>query len=383
MKRCFGTAHLLTLLLKRLSNGWARVDHHVSKGSKSDRRHSPTPGRRRFPTIADVAARAGVSTSTVSYVMNNRNRVSQETRRRVLKAIEELGYQPNNAAQGLATRQMSSIGILLPLSPEAVFADPFFPELLRGIGRATQRHGYTMVLSMVEETGLYRAGAQLLRSQRADGILVIDPRRAHTQIPRLVEEGYPVVVIGRQEYPGVLWADVDNWRGGYEAARHLVTSCPEGDVAVICGPRQHRSAEDRLAGYRAALAEAGIPWNQVQVVYGDFSERSGYEGMRELLRRGRPRRVLVANDLMAIGAYQAIGESGLSIPGDVALVGFDDIAFGRHLIPPLTTVRQPTALLGETAGEMLASCLRSETTPEPVTLPVELVVRESSGAARG
>jgi len=344
----------------------------------------PTISRRRgFPTIADVARRAGVSTSTVSYVMNDRNRVSPETRRRVLKAIEELGYQPSNAARVLATRHVSSIGILVPLSPEAVFADPFFAELLRGIGRATQRHGYTMVLSMVEEADLYGAGVRLLRSRRADGLLVIDPRQAHTQIPPLVGEGRPVVVIGRQDYPGVVWADVDNFRGGYDAARHLVRVRPSGDIAVISGPRGHRSAEDRLAGYRAALEEAGIAWDRVCLVYGDFSEKSGYERMRELLGRGRPERVLVANDLMAIGAYQAIGEAGLSIPDDVAVVGFDDIAFGRYLNPPLTTVRQPTAVLGETAGEMLASCLRHEAVPEPVTLSVELVVRRSCGASGG
>lgn len=339
--------------------------------------------RRRFPTIADVAAWAGVSTSTVSYVMNGRNRVSEATRRRVLKAIEELGYQPSKAAQGLATKRTGCVGILVPLSPEAVFGDPFFPELLRGIGRATQRRGYTMLLCMVEEEDLYRTGAQLLRSRRADGLLVIDPRRAHTQLRDLAAEGRTVVVIGRQEYPGVLWVDVDNFKGGYEAARHLVQSRPSGEVAVISGPKGHRSAEDRLAGYRLALEEAGIRWSDVAVVYGDFSEKSGYERMRELLSRGRPERVLVANDLMAVGAYQAIGEAGLSIPADVALVGFDDIAFARYLNPPLTTVRQPIALLGETAGEMLAACLAHEKAAAPLTLPVELVVRRSCGASGG
>ena len=258
---------------------------------KEDAMDRQTPARRpRIPTIADVAAHAGVSTSTVSYVMNNRNRVSPGTRRRVLRAIEELGYQPNNAAQGLATRQMDSLGILMPLSPEAVFSDPFFPEILRGIGRATHRHRYTMVLSMVAEDELYQAGAHLLRSKRADGLLVIDPRRAHTQIPLLVQEGFPVVVIGRQEYPGVMWVDVDNVSGGYQAARHLTEGEPQAPVAIISGPPEHQSAMDRLRGTVWRLRRPGIPWEQIAVAYGDFSEKSGYECMRQLLAADGPQR---------------------------------------------------------------------------------------------
>lgn len=343
------------------------------------RRPTPTRGRK-IPTIADVAAHAGVSTSTVSYVMNNRNRVSPGTRRRVLRAIEELGYQPNNAAQGLATRQMESLGILVPLSPEAVFSDPFFSDILRGIGRATHRHRYTMVLSMVAEAELYQAGAHLLRSKRADGLLVVDPRGAHSQIPRLVEEGFPVVVIGRQEYPDVMWVDVDNFSGGYQAARHVTEGHSGGQVAIISGPQDHQSAIDRLHGYRRALEEAGYHWEDIALAYGDFSEKSGYECMRRLLKSVRPIKVLAANDLMATGAYQAIAEAGLSIPGDVAVVGFDDLPYGKYLSPPLTTVRQPTADLGEAAGEMLLAALEEKETPASVTLPVTLVVRRSSVA---
>ena len=348
----------------------------MKKSNEAERR---TPARRpRIPTIADVAAHAGVSTSTVSYVMNNRNRVSPGTRRRVLRAIEELGYQPNNAAQGLATRQMDSLGILVPLSPEAVFSDPFFPEILRGIGRATHRHRYTMVLSMVAEDELYQAGVHLLRSKRTDGLLVIDPRRAHSQIPPLVEEGFPVVVIGRQEHPDVMWVDVDNVSGGYQAARHVTGGHAHAPVAIISGPQGHQSAMDRLKGYRQALEEAGYDWEEIPIAYGDFSETSGYECMRQLLESGRPAKVLAANDLMATGAYQAIAEAGLSIPGDVAVVGFDDVAYGKYLSPPLTTVRQPTAELGETAGEMLLAALEEKEPPTSVTLPVTLIVRKSS-----
>lgn len=345
---------------------------------KQSQQPSRPPRKPKFPTIADVARRAGVSTSTVSYVMNNRNRVSAATRRRVLKAIEELGYRPNNAAQSLATRQMESLGIVVPLSPEAVFSDPFFSEILRGIGRATHRHHYTMVLSMVAEDELYATGAHLLRSKRADGLIIVDPRGAQSQIPQLVDEGFPVVVIGRQEDPRVMWVDVDNVSGGYQAARHLLEGREDGSVAIISGPREHPSACDRLTGYRRALEEFGYAWDDVALAYGDFSEKSGYECMRQLLGKRPPRRVLAANDLMAAGAYQAIAEAGLSIPGDVAVVGFDDLPYGNYLTPPLTTVRQPTAELGETAGEMLLAALEGKDAPASVTLPVSLVIRGSS-----
>lgn len=334
--------------------------------------------RRRIPTIADVAKAAGVSTSTVSYVMNDRNRVGPETRRRVLRAIEELGYRPNSAARGLASRHVGSIGLVIPHSPDDVFADPFFPELLRGIGRSANRNHHTLVLSMAKETDLYDEGISLLRTQRADGLLVIDPGAGIARLPKLAQEGFPVVVIGRQEHPDLLYVDVDNEHGCYTAARHIMGCGDRTRIGIISGPKEQQAAKDRLAGYRKGLLESGVSWEDVAIAYGDFTEKSGYECMRTLLNSAAPRAVLVANDLMAIGAYQAIAEAGLHVPRDVSLIGFDDIVMVRFLNPPLTTVRQPTAELGETAADMLVAWLKGNR-PLSRVLPVQLVVRESCG----
>lgn len=350
------------------------------------KRHTPPkkPGKvRRSPTIADVAARAGVSTSTVSYVMNDRNRVGPETKERVFKAIAELGYRPNSSAKGLASRRVGSIGLVIPHSPDSVFADPFFPELLRGISRVANRRGLYLFLSLVQEHQLYEAGMEVLKSRRADGLIVIDPREAHTQIPDLVDEGFPLVVIGRQEYEAP-FVDVDNIGGARAAAWHLmhgrVDSHGKGQskVAIISGPCRQRAAEDRLIGYRQGLEQLGYPWEKVHIEHGDFSEASGHRCMIRLLTSHLPRFVLVANDLMAIGAYQAISEAGLSIPVDVALVGFDDIAFTKYLTPPLTTVRQPIAALGEEAAAMLCAAIKGDAVQSKI-LPVELIPRASCG----
>jgi len=367
------------------------VNHKIS--APTDREDggngSPAPPARsdigrRPPTIADVARLAGVSQATVSYVMNGRNRVGDETKQKVRKAIAALNYQPHSAAQSLASQHVGSIGLVIPHSPDDVFADPFFPELMRGIGRAADRHRNTLVFSMTKGAHVYDQAEAIARSRRADGLIVVDPGEDSSRIVDLVSQGEKVLVIGRQREPGLCYVDVDNEGGAYQAARHLLAfAAPGRRIAIIAGPERQPASNDRLVGYRRGIESMGLDPADALVVHGRFTEESGYECMQGLLKDHEQYLVLAANDLMAIGAMRAVSEAGLAIGRDVKLVGFDDVSYCRFVTPPLTTVRQPVGELGERAAETLITWLKTGRPPEATILPVQLVVRRTCGCTDG
>ena len=331
-------------------------------------------------TIADVAAKAGVSTATVSYVLNKSNRVSKKTRERVLRAVEELGYQPNALAQGLVKNETRNIGVVIPHTAESVFSDPFFPELLKGIGTVVAREGYFLLLSLLGATeDFVSVLSNMISQRRVDGIIVASTPRDSEVVTKVREGGLPFTLIGPCFLPDVHSVDVDNEEGAYRAARHLI-DLGHREIGYISGDMRFDYAVQRYRGFQQALDEGGI--GSAHVHLGDVTHRSGQRGARHLLENYRGiTAIACASDMAAYGAIAAARELGYRIPDDLSVVGFDDIPFAQEHEIKLTTIRQPISKLGYLASENLIARLTDSTKPvgpERMIIETELVVRDST-----
>jgi len=332
-------------------------------------------------TIKDVARLAGVSTATVSYVINNTRRVSPETRRRVLEAIAKLDYHPNVIARGLQGRRTNVIGFVIS-SRVRRLSDPFYLELISGIADEAANRGFHILFSTCpggaqEEAELYR---ELVKTGRVDGLIVSDTRHNDARLAFLIKEDFPFVAFGRSDrewdFPFV---DVDGKAGVYEGMKHLIAS-GRRRIGFIKMPSELVCARHRLEGYKAALKDHGLPLDPRLLVEGDLTQQGGYMAMHELLALASPPdAVLVCSDLMAFGAMNAIRDAGLTVGKDVAVVGFDDIPMAAHFNPPLTTIHQPIYEIGSRLVKMLTTLLNGDELEEKhVILEPSLVVRQSS-----
>lgn len=337
------------------------------------------------PTQRQIAEEAGVSRTTVSLVLNEVPgvRVSPETRERILEVAHRLNYYPDAAARTLVSGRTRTIGFVLCQSPDRVFADAFLPEVLRGVGEAVQANGFRVLIHSVVDVTAPDAYIGLVREKHADGIILSGPRSDDRQLPRLRAEGFPVVLLGQLPGSGIPFVDVDNVGAARQAVAHLIELGHRRIGMITNAPLAYTAARDRLAGYRQALEQAGIGYIGELVRYGDFREESGHEAMGQLLDLARPpSAVFVASDLLAFGALVAIGECGLEVPADIALVGFDDVRLAHYIDPPLTTVRLPAYELGHRAALLLTQLISGEPVEEQeILLQTELVVRQSCGAA--
>lgn len=330
------------------------------------------------PTMKDVAEQAQVSVSTVSYVLNNRGQVSEARRARVLNAVRALDYIPNESARSLKRQSASTIGLVVP-----DLVNEFFSRLARGVVRAAAMHDMLVVLCSAENSEEAEFGnSRLLRSRRVDG--VIYESGFHESPRSLLElQSLGPVVLVDERIPGLDLPAVvaDGRRGAREVATHIV-ELGHRRVACIAGPETHWTSEQRLSGYREGLAMGGIDPDDMSVLTGDYEMKSGYELARAFLDVPKPQRptaMLCANDLMAIGALEYCRESAINVPGDISIVGFDDIPTVQLLTPRLTTVRQPAYEMGMRAAELLISMVRGRNRPDLLEpYPVELVVREST-----
>jgi DNA-binding LacI/PurR family transcriptional regulator len=334
---------------------------------------------RERPTLEQVAARAGVGRGTVSRVINGSPQVSDRARQAVEAAVSELGYVPNLAAQALVTRRTDAVALVVSESEDRLFGEPFFAGVVRGIGAGVAAAGRQLVLALTDGSHDERPLERYLTPQHVDGVLLLS-LHGDDPLPRhLAEQGLPVVLGGR---PAGSWrgpyVDVDNIGGARAGVTHLLER-GRRRIAAIAGPQDMGAGQDRLTGYRQALAAAGVPADERLVVVGDFSEASGLAAMRSLLRNVPDvDAVFAANDPMAIGALRALRDAGRSVPGDVAVLGFDDSPLARVTEPPLSTVRQPVEEMGRRMAELLVRLIADEEADGPVLLPTELVVRGSS-----
>jgi LacI family transcriptional regulator len=332
-------------------------------------------------TLEDIGRMAGVSRSTVSRVINDNGGVSTEVRDRVQDVIRRTGFSPNLAARSLVSRRTGVIGLVIPSRVHNLFEDPYFARLIQGISAASNETGTTLSLFIfqteAEEAELY---PRVVSSGLVDGVILTATRMNDPLLARMMSGELPLVVAGRPDVAGVSYVDVDNVDGGRLAASHL---CQLGyeRIGLVGAPAWTAAGLDRLTGFVAGLAECGRVLEPDLRVDGDFSERSGYDAMQTLLPR-RPDAVFAASDSMAAGALRALREARVAIPDDIALVGFDGLPASETSVPKLTTVRQPVTRTGARAVQMLHRLVDGEVTPPASEiLPVELVIRESCGAA--
>jgi LacI family transcriptional regulator len=328
--------------------------------------------------MRDVAERAGVSITTVSHVINQTRVVSDDTRARVLNAMNELGYQPNVVARSLRRKETLTIGVIVPDS-----AYPFYAEVIRGIEDTCFEQGYTITLcnsdSNLDKELRY---TNMLIERQVDGILFFaTSSQSVAHIRRFEARRVPLVVVDRPVPElDVDSALIENRQGGWLATQHLIDL---GHMRISCigGPPDLLVSTQRAAGYRQALTENGLSVDESLIVNGDFEYESGYRAANLLLARETPPTAIFAfNDLMAAGAVNAILALQRQVPGDVSVVGFDDIRLAALINPPLTTVAQPKYEIGAIATTMLLERIGSpDMPPRQQILDAELLVRRSSG----
>ncbi|MDZ7359969.1 MAG: LacI family transcriptional regulator [candidate division KSB1 bacterium] len=337
-------------------------------------------------TIYEVAKKAGVGIGTVSRVLNNSPQISSATRERVMKVIQTLNYQPHAMAQGLARKKSLSIAALVPF-----FTGHFYGELLKGIQQAIARHKYDLILYSIEDfqdKDFYLKRA--LQQRRVDGVVLVSLPLSEAQAKEFKRRKLPLVLVDAS-HPDFDSIVVNNQTGAYAAVRHLI-GLGHTCLAMITGHRESAPAQHRYLGFQTALAEAGLEVADDLLMSSDnlqseavkindgFNKETGYWAMRQLLARNgkRPTGVFIASDIQALGAMKAVRESGLRIPEDIAIVGFDDIELAEYA--GLTTVRQPMFEMGRLAVERLMTLIAHPKTPRAHRhIETELVIRESCG----
>jgi DNA-binding LacI/PurR family transcriptional regulator len=336
-------------------------------------------------TARAVAERAGVSRTTVSFVLNNVPgiRISDETRRLVLEAARALDYHPDATARRMVSGRTHVIGFVLRQNPDQAFADRFMPTVLDGFSQAATAQDYKVLFETIAPGDGSSGYTRLLRERHVDGIALSGPRSDDEELLRLYSTGAPVVLLGQLPGSSIPSVDVDNRGGARMATEHLLQGGHRRIGLITNADPIYTAAADRLAGYRQALEAAGLGFMPELVRYGNFTPQSGAEAMAQLLSLPEPpSAVFVASDTVALGALQAARRGGRNVPGDLALVGFDDVPLSEFIDPPLTTVRLPAFGLGWAAAEMLHRLIAGEELQvSQLILDTELIVRESSGTA--
>ncbi|WP_016954757.1 LacI family DNA-binding transcriptional regulator [Catenovulum agarivorans] len=331
--------------------------------------------------IKQIAALAGVSIATVSRTLRNPEIVSEDTRKKVQKAIDESGYKPNKLGASLRTHRSGNVVVIIP-----DVTDPFNSGIICAIEQQAQKLGYSVLLGDTQnDEARAKQYAEMAEYGQADGIILfshklpfdLDPNKTVLeQIPPLVNASEATE---HDELPKVL---VDNYSGACQATQHLI-DLGHKRIAVITGPFDTNSTQERLRGYKDTLFNAGIAYDEQLVCEGDYQLDSGVnETEKLLLLKNRPTAIFCFCDDMAIGSSKVLKENGYDIPNDISLVGFDDIRYASYITPTLTTVRQPVAELGRIAMLQLHQILNKSVAEQLTVLPLELIVRQSTGPVK-
>ena len=336
-------------------------------------------------TIREVARKAGVSVGTVSLALADSPAIAADTKVRVRDAATALHYRPSALGRALQSRRTNAVALIVPHSSQHVFGHLYFMEVLSGVSEVLNSAGMTLVLSTTQsEIAEEEAYAKILHSQMVDGVILASAALNDKNIANLQMSSLPFVFIGRYPLdPGVQTVSITDEEGAHQAVRHLVWH-GHTRIAHVSGPLAHLSAADRLAGYRAALAEAGIEFRPEYCWEGDYSQEAGRAGTHALLSLAEPpTAIFAANDDTAIGVADALRTAGRKPGIDFPIVGFDDVMFARLVDPPLTTVHQPMRELGSAAARLLLALLNGDMSTESlqVQLPTRLVIRSSCGCS--
>jgi len=331
-------------------------------------------------TINDVANIANVSITTVSRVSSESKGVSAKTRRRVLNVIKELGYSPSAMASGLKTRLSKSIGIAVPDT-----IGDFYGEVINGIESVATENEYNLVISLNHHIVREELSAvNFFKAKKVDGAILVTTSGDDDYISFLIEEGFNIVLLDRD--PHGLKVDtvkIDNFRGGYIATEYLL-NLGHSNILFVKGVPYIDSSKERFNGYKKALKDKGMKFNNDFILSGDFLVDSGYLSVKRYLEEHGLNftAIFAANDQMAIGAIKALNDKGIVVPNEVSIVGFDNSYISPYVIPPLTTIKQRREEMGKVAAELLLDRISSqnkkERTPRQIIIPVELIKRESA-----
>jgi LacI family transcriptional regulator len=333
-----------------------------------------------MPTINDVAKRAGVAPITVSRVINNSGYASDETRKRVEAAIDELDYVPNTLARGLRSKRTNTLALVV-----TDIANPFFTLIARGVEDTASNAGFTVIYCNTDESeDKEQKYINILVQKQVDGVLLVPACSNSKSVKFLHSNKIPIVLIDRS-IPGFQTDLVrcNSEGGAYDLIEHLIELGHER-IVTITGPRGVSTSEDRVSGYRRALSEAGLE-SLASVYYGAFTQASGYELTNQVLAQNpQPTALFGANNFLSIGVLKALRDANIRVPQDMAVVGFDDLPASMVVDPILTVAAQPAYEMGQQATEMLLKRLSVDTSEsnQEVILPTEIIVRQSSGPPR-
>lgn len=332
-------------------------------------------------TISDIAKLANVSKSAVSIVLNNKTGVSEKTRSKVLKIIEKYNYNPNQIAQSLAVRETKSIGLIIK-----EIDNPYFAKLMRGVYDACSQLGYSVLLGSSElsadkETEILKA----LISKRVDG-LIISPLQSEesdfTYLANLLNDNYPLVVLGMITNYSTNIVDIDNIKAAYDAVSYLIQH-GHTKIAYFAGPIHSGHGQRRLEGYKQALIDHNLPIDKDYIIQVEPYTPNGYEAAKKLFSKNMelPTAIFCYNDLVAIGVINALTELGVDIPKDVSVMGFDNIDFSRYVKIPLTTIQMPAYDIGKSAANLLIKQISNSSSPliEKLILEHKIIERDSVG----
>jgi DNA-binding LacI/PurR family transcriptional regulator len=331
-------------------------------------------------SIKDIARAAGVSHSTVSRALSGSALINAATKSRIQHLAREMGYSPDETARSLVMRRTHAVGVVV-----TTIADPWAAEVVEGIERTAYAHGYSLILAASnDEPEREIAAVEMLRSKRVDAVIVTSSRVGALHQVRLGAAGVPVILLNshsQQQTLHTFSVRVDDRHGGCLATAHLI-DLGHRCIAHVAGLAGHSPSAERLDGYLAALAEAGLPFDPALVIPGDGRFLGGEAALAALHDlTPRPTAVFCYNDMTAIGLLRAARQAGLRIPDDLAVVGFDDIPIAAYVSPALTTVAQPKFELGQRAMAMAMALIGGETgAVSDLILPGRLVIRESTGA---
>ncbi len=332
-------------------------------------------------TINDIAKAAKVSPSTVSRVIANNSRISKATTEKVLKIMKEMNYHPNIIARSLASKSTQIIGVVVPGSTEKAFQHPFFPEILRGIASVAYKNGYNILISSTSDINEEkRIIKEFAKGGITEGIVLMTSRLNDPSVSELMKLNFPFVVVGRpQKENEVNWVDNNNFSISYELTNHFISQGYK-KIAFLGVSSEYTVTVDRLEGYKKALHDNNILFDNDFVVEGEFIDDTGYDLMNKLFTKEIvPEGVIACDDLLAFGVIKAISDKGLDVPGDIAVAGFNNVPLADYFMPSLTSVEVNAFNLGLKAFELLLADIKSEQKSfNRAIIPAELVIRKSS-----
>ncbi len=337
----------------------------------------------KLTSLKDIAEKANVDISTVSRALANSPVVKEETKQRIFAMAKELGYYPHASARALASRRSHTVGLILP--DMKALQGPFYIEVLRGIEQKTNESDYSLLLTTMANKDKESIYLSLINGRRMDGVLLISENITIEELPFLVKENINFVVVNRFfKGPHINCVASDNIQGAKLATAHLI-SLGHKRIGFVTGQKSFSASCERIEGYKQALGERNLPFDESLLVEGSFQNgiSSGYKCTLELLlnRSPRPTAIFAANDEIAVGVFQALRDKNIKIPQEMAVVGFDDAQFAAYLTPPLTTIKQYSYEIGFGACEMLIKLLNKEPVgTHKIKIPTKLVIRDSCGS---